>query len=570
MAAVFMVTIPTPEYERQLNITLKKEPFDLSRSFTLSFGSPNGSEKLLLKSDDLQEVTVVGQKGANENGISSPQQLTPTSPNEDLNVALQKGMKQELEIGLKKLNIEASTWTTSADGKYMQVLFPCESQERCEEILSEFYRNGIGRHKESSVSLLPCSVFNKGNEELNIQMNGKDNKDSLREDKIASRKSQFIKSITARLTVAQVVDDVRAGTLITFDFVAMLLLATLIAGFGLMDDSTVSIVASMLVSPLMGPIMALSFGMVINDMQLMKLGLKAEIFGLLISISVGLFLGLVNGPWALSWGKGPWPTGEMSGRGQIRSLWVGMLVALPSGAGVALSILGGNISALVGVAISASLLPPCVNAGILWGNAIVLSIKSMLEDQMETIIYHNQTLTEKPSLLPSPSYEVLYSTNMSYESGALGAISLCLTLVNIASIIIMAIIVFKIKEVAPPSSMPETSRFWREDIKIARDHNRTIHKHDTQDLGQQFQKEWKELIHKANGSALNEDSADDPNQMSELACIVQEAEEDEVYQTVRQRSQRSKAVSPLGHQLTWIPEADSSKPPPVWDGTYNN
>ena len=49
-------------------------------------------------------------------------------------------------------------------------------------------------------------------------------------------------------------------------------------------------------------------------------------------------------------------------RGMTRSLWVGVLIALPSGAGVALSVLGGNVGSLVGVAISASLLPPAVNA----------------------------------------------------------------------------------------------------------------------------------------------------------------------------------------------------------------
>ena len=46
----------------------------------------------------------------------------------------------------------------------------------------------------------------------------------------------------------------------------------------------------------------------------------------------------------------------------LRSLWVGVLIAIPSGAGVALSLLGGNTGSLVGVAISASLLPPAVNA----------------------------------------------------------------------------------------------------------------------------------------------------------------------------------------------------------------
>ena len=45
-----------------------------------------------------------------------------------------------------------------------------------------------------------------------------------------------------------------------------------------------------------------------------------------------------------------------------RALWVGVCIALPSGAGVALSVLGGNIGSLVGVAISASLLTPAVNS----------------------------------------------------------------------------------------------------------------------------------------------------------------------------------------------------------------
>jgi uncharacterized membrane protein len=49
-------------------------------------------------------------------------------------------------------------------------------------------------------------------------------------------------------------------------------------------------------------------------------------------------------------------------RGQIRSLWVGLLVALPSGAAVAIAILVDNTASLVGVAISASLMPPAVNA----------------------------------------------------------------------------------------------------------------------------------------------------------------------------------------------------------------
>lgn len=48
-------------------------------------------------------------------------------------------------------------------------------------------------------------------------------------------------------------------------------------------------------------------------------------------------------------------------RGNYRSLWMGVLWALPSGTGVAVALLQGSNGPLIGVAISASLLPPVVN-----------------------------------------------------------------------------------------------------------------------------------------------------------------------------------------------------------------
>ena len=53
-------------------------------------------------------------------------------------------------------------------------------------------------------------------------------------------------------------------------------------------------------------------------------------------------MGLIVCPWIETYGVPQWPTQEMLGRGELRSLWVGVLVAVPSGAGVALSVLGGN------------------------------------------------------------------------------------------------------------------------------------------------------------------------------------------------------------------------------------
>jgi hypothetical protein len=110
------------------------------------------------------------------------------------------------------------------------------------------------------------------------------------------------------------------------------------------------------------------------------------------------------------------------------------LLSLYSGMGVALSILGNNTSSLVGVAISASLLPPAVNAGICWAHAILIRAGRV--------------------------------ENISQEDfWRIGGISFALTVVNIVCIWVSGILMFAIKEVAPSKSK---SAFWARDIKVAR------------------------------------------------------------------------------------------------------
>merc|ERR1719410_2654549 len=120
----------------------------------------------------------------------------------------------------------------------------------------------------------------------------------------------------------------------------------------------------------MGPILAGIFGGAVRDSHLTWSGIRHEVYALMICILIGFLLGLAIVPWIHQYGVHQFPTTEMRGRGELRSLWVGVLIAVPSGAGVALSVLGGNAGSLVGVAISASLLPPAVNCGLLWAVAL--------------------------------------------------------------------------------------------------------------------------------------------------------------------------------------------------------
>jgi len=217
-----------------------------------------------------------------------------------------------------------------------------------------------------------------------------------------------------------VVEDVEAGSTLTFDYLCLVISASVIAGGGLAINSVVAVVASMLVSPIMGPVLAVTFGTTIRRMELFKLGLWVEALSLCICMFVGFLLGLL---WASTflYDYHNWPTDEMVSRGTPTCLLEGLLIAVPSGIGVAVSVLGGNMASLVGVAISASLLPPAVNFGMF------LACRMFSKDEQDV---------------------------------SRAIVSLSLTLENILIIYITSLFIFKLKEVIPQKSQ-ESGAFWR-------------------------------------------------------------------------------------------------------------
>ncbi|CAB4009003.1 PREDICTED: uncharacterized protein LOC105336466 isoform X2, partial [Paramuricea clavata] len=401
-----------------------------------------------------------------------------------------------LQNELSSLNVEGDSWTVTNDKQFYQVVFLEKTGERVEKILARLTHVGIGKRPKSSVSIIPTSVHiqPRGNESKRASrcestLTTQSENEPLLSFEKESIKDQFKKSIKSRLTVEQVVESVRMQAHLTFDFVMFTVLASLIAAVGLVEDNAVVLVASMLVSPLMGPILGGTFGTVIKNKSLRNTGLKTELCGLMISVTVGFLFGCVCGPFGVngaSWDstKGIWPTQEMTSRGMTRSLWVGVCIALPSGAGVALSVLGGNAGSLVGVAISASLLPPAVNSGMLWAYSIISAIKP--PELLDSGEFKTSTLKCPP--FKNNSYMPTYSCDMGKEAAIMATISLVLTVVNIICILITATVVLKIKEVAPQaSSSNATQTFWTKDIKVAREAYETV----KGDQATSFLKEWK-------------------------------------------------------------------------------
>lgn len=82
----------------------------------------------------------------------------------------------------------------------------------------------------------------------------------------------------------------------------------------------------------------------IRDKNLIKKALKSEVVGIIISVTVGLILGLTVAHWGPELNL---PTTEMTDRGQERSIYFNIIIALLSGVGVAISMTGSYSSFIV-------------------------------------------------------------------------------------------------------------------------------------------------------------------------------------------------------------------------------
>lgn len=177
----------------------------------------------------------------------------------------------------------------------------------------------------------------------------------------AFKKAQadFLKSVTSRLTVDQVVSGVKNSSKVTFDFVMYTFFAGCIASCGLLNSSAVDIAAAMCIEPVMSTILSLSLGAGLHNISLVKMGIRNNLIVVIECIIVGFIYGMVVFTWSEEWHPPDdiWPTEEMVSRGTWRGVVMGALQASAAGGAVALSLLSNNWTALVGVAIASTFLP---------------------------------------------------------------------------------------------------------------------------------------------------------------------------------------------------------------------
>lgn len=153
------------------------------------------------------------------------------------------------------------------------------------------------------------------------------------------------------------------------NFFVLLLLATVIATYGVLSDSTATVIGAMIVAPLMGPIMATAAAVVIGSLDRAWRSLTLVVVGVICVILLSLMLSWLVPDITISFTE----NGEIASR--IAPGLTALLTALASGAaGAFISSREEIADSMGGVAIAISLVPPLCVVGIsisqgAWGPA---------------------------------------------------------------------------------------------------------------------------------------------------------------------------------------------------------
>ena len=160
-----------------------------------------------------------------------------------------------------------------------------------------------------------------------------------------------------RISRQELYEDIRNGAELSRVYMAMVALSTVVAAFGLNENSLAVIIGAMVIAPLLGPNVALSLSITLGDLPLLRQSLVTALAGVVAALTLSVIIGMLL--------QADPTFSEMMSRTTVK---LGdIAVALASGSAGALAFTTGVSATLIGVMVAVALLPPLVTSGLLLG-----------------------------------------------------------------------------------------------------------------------------------------------------------------------------------------------------------
>ncbi len=187
-------------------------------------------------------------------------------------------------------------------------------------------------------------------------------------------------------TREELYNGVERGARLDANYLLLVVLSTVVAAVGLMEDNLAAVLGAMVIAPLLGPNLAFGLGTALGDRPLIAGAVRTNLAGLATAFACAAFIGWI------------WPANlhsqELMARADVGL--DGIVLALASGAAAVLSLTTGLSTVLVGVMVAVALLPPAAALGLFaggghWrlagGAALLLAVNVVCVNLAATLVF---------------------------------------------------------------------------------------------------------------------------------------------------------------------------------------
>lgn len=141
-------------------------------------------------------------------------------------------MEKVIREIIEQMHIKNSSWVSVNSGNSYQVTFSLENGVRCDDTIHMLSEFGIGQKEGSSIAIIPCTLYNDRHRVKDDDEETNSGQSLIKE----TAWNKFIGTVRARMNVAKIVEAVKSDATLSFDFIVMLIVASILACFGLVEN----------------------------------------------------------------------------------------------------------------------------------------------------------------------------------------------------------------------------------------------------------------------------------------------------------------------------------------------
>lgn len=156
------------------------------------------------------------------------------SVNTSGNTIRNKSMECVMRDIIDKMQIRNVSWQKVNNGNSYKISFSLEKGVRCDDTIHLLSEYGIGQKKGSSCVIIPCSVYK---DKSHLKKSDSESDEMFKE----TSWNRHIGNVRARLNVEKLVHAVKSDATLSFDFIVLLIVASMVASFGLLENRYVLI-----------------------------------------------------------------------------------------------------------------------------------------------------------------------------------------------------------------------------------------------------------------------------------------------------------------------------------------